>query len=70
MTNSLRLFERMTRNSKNVGDSIKDETAQVHPFDERNIHPDIASVSLNLFDNGHYSQATFGNYALDLASAL
>lgn len=32
---------------------------QSHPFDERNIHPDISAVSLTLFDDGHYSQATF-----------
>ena len=32
---------------------------QSHPFDERNIHPEISSVSIKLFDNGHYSQATF-----------
>lgn len=31
----------------------------LHPFDERNIHPDISWVSQKLFDNGHYSHATF-----------
>ena len=31
----------------------------MHPFDERNIHPSIGMVSQELFDNGHYSQATF-----------
>ncbi len=31
----------------------------LHPFDERNIHPEISAVSIKLFDDGHYSQATF-----------
>ena len=35
-----------------------------HPFDERNIHPDIAKVSLKLFDDGHYAQATFEAFKL------
>jgi uncharacterized protein (TIGR02391 family) len=36
----------------------------MHPFDERNIHPDIANVSLKLFDDGHYAQATFEAFKL------
>ncbi|OYW35182.1 MAG: TIGR02391 family protein [Brevundimonas sp. 12-68-7] len=31
----------------------------VHPFEQRNFHPQIVSVSRKLFDDGHYSQATF-----------
>jgi len=31
----------------------------IHPFDERNIHPEIRKHSIALFDDGHYSQATF-----------
>lgn len=31
----------------------------LHPFEERNIHPKIPKVVRSLFDNGHYSQATF-----------
>lgn len=30
-----------------------------HPFDERNVHADIAKISRKLFDDGHFSQATF-----------
>jgi len=40
------------------------ESREVHPFDERNIHPDIVAVSLRLFDDGHYSQATFEAFKL------
>ncbi|WP_246693670.1 TIGR02391 family protein [Mesorhizobium sp. M2E.F.Ca.ET.166.01.1.1] len=43
----------------NYGEPRAAESRDVHPFDERNIHSDIAAVSLKLFDDGHYSQATF-----------
>lgn len=58
--NSLAAFEAIVRATKNVGQPLAVEAqGSVHPFDERNIHPDIAKVSLKLFDNGHYSQSTF-----------
>ena len=40
------------------------EAGNTHPFDERNIHPDVAEVSQQLFDDGHYSQATFEAFKL------
>ena len=44
---------------------VSDEPVfELHPFDERNIHPDIDAVSKRLFDDGHYSQATFEAYKL------
>jgi uncharacterized protein (TIGR02391 family) len=58
------VFERFVRNTKHVGRRNLSESREVHPFDERNIHPDIAAVSLDLFDNGHYSQATFEAFKL------
>jgi uncharacterized protein (TIGR02391 family) len=59
MRESLTLFEKIVRTVKNVGQSSVAENRGVHPFDERNIHSEIVDVSLKLFDNGHYSQATF-----------
>lgn len=59
MSDSLTLFERIARRSKNLGISADEERSYSHPFDERNIHPEISAVSLKLFDDGHYSQATF-----------
>jgi uncharacterized protein (TIGR02391 family) len=59
MSDALTVFERFARGAKNFGTRARSEARDVHPFDERNIHPDIANVSLKLFDNGHYSQATF-----------
>jgi uncharacterized protein (TIGR02391 family) len=59
MSEVLALFEKITRVSKNVGQPSVAESRGVHPFDERNIHPEITEVSVKLFDDGHYSQATF-----------
>jgi uncharacterized protein (TIGR02391 family) len=35
------------------------QKTNIHPFDERNIHPEIAKAAQALFDDGHYAQATF-----------
>lgn len=55
-------FERIVRRSpKPELGAGHDET---HPFDERNIHPEVARISRRLFDDGHYSQATFEAFKL------
>jgi uncharacterized protein (TIGR02391 family) len=59
MMKALTHFERIARTAKNMGQTSASDSQGVHPFDERNIHPQISGVSLKLFDNGHYSQATF-----------
>lgn len=60
MSKALDIFERIARATKNVGlPATSERLGGVHPFDERNIHPDIALVSQKLFDDGHYAQATF-----------
>lgn len=64
MSETLRLFERIARVAKNVGHASALESGGVHPFDERNIHSEISSVSLKLFDDGHYAQATFEAFKL------
>src|SRR6516225_7550274 len=64
MTDTFSAFERFVRNAKHVRERDVPEPAEVHPFDERNIHPDIAAVSQKLFDDGHYSQATFEAFKL------
>jgi uncharacterized protein (TIGR02391 family) len=61
MSDALKRFERIARHLTHVGQEAEteDHVTQIHPFDERNIHPDISSVSIKLFDDGHYSQSTF-----------
>jgi len=62
---SLAAFEAIVRAAKNVGQPLQRAVElSTHPFDERNIHPDISKVSLTLFDNGHYSHATFEAFKL------
>lgn len=36
----------------------------IHPFDQRNIHPEIYNASKALFDDGHYKQASLEAYIL------
>jgi uncharacterized protein (TIGR02391 family) len=59
MSEAFSLFERIARGARNLGRPAVTESRGVHPFDERNIHPDITAVSMKLFDDGHYAQATF-----------
>lgn len=51
-------FERIARKAAAAAPKIE-EPGQLHPFDERNIHPQIAKVARKLFDDAHYPQATF-----------
>ena len=55
----LAAFERIVRRAAAAAPALIEERAQLHPFDERNIHPDIAAVARKLFDDAHYPQATF-----------
>ena len=58
--NKFALFEHIVRKAAAPGSTPKvEEPAQIHPFDERNVHPEIATVARKLFDDGHYPQATF-----------
>lgn len=59
MNNAFRNFEKIVRLAGGLSNDVEEPEAQSHPFDERNIHPELAAVSIKLFDNGHYSQATF-----------
>jgi uncharacterized protein (TIGR02391 family) len=59
MKEAFSLFERIVRTSRHVGQLPVGERRATHPFDERNIHPAIVAVSMKLFDDGHYAQATF-----------
>lgn len=63
MVDFLSQFEKITRNSFQFSESTE-EVGTLHPFDERNVHVEIADVCRQLFDNAHYSQATFEAYKL------
>lgn len=64
MNRYLVAFERIARTAGEMSYGSDEEVVQSHPFDERNIHSDISAVCLKLFDDGHYSQATFEAFKL------
>ncbi|MCU1535124.1 MAG: hypothetical protein JWR53_1605 [Glaciihabitans sp.] len=51
-------FERITRAAGNFTEAAE-ASGDDHPFEIRNIHPDFPAEVRRLFDNAHYSQATF-----------
>lgn len=59
MVPSLQTFERIARNAHTFTEAGSEGASSGHPFDERNIHPDLPPDVKKLFDNGHYAQATF-----------
>lgn len=59
MSDALKGFERIVRRVGTLRVPADEDEATTHPFDERNIHTEIGAVSRKLFDDGHYSQATF-----------
>lgn len=68
MNSNLVRFEKFVRIAGGLSVIADAPELQAHPFDERNIHSEISFVSLNLFDDGHYSQATFEAFKyLDIA---
>lgn len=64
MNRSLVAFERIAQKAGELSYGSDEKSIQSHPFDERNIHPDISAVCIKLFDDGHYSQATFEAFKL------
>jgi len=59
MADLLDAFERITRSVGRLGFVEESRDLAEHPFEARNIHPDFPIIVKKLFDDGHYSQATF-----------
>lgn len=62
MTETFGKFERIVRLSYQHPDARPKSGDGSHPFDQRNIHPEIQQVSKDLFDDGHFPQATFAAF--------
>ncbi len=62
MNDLLSRFERVARRAGQHTAARSEPVGGLHPFDERNIHPRLPHVVRDLFDNGHYAQATFEAY--------
>jgi uncharacterized protein (TIGR02391 family) len=52
-------FEEIVRRAGRFTEEIPRPATGFHPFEERNIHPSLPAVVLKLFDDGHFSQASF-----------
>ena len=52
-------FESIVRNAQNFDESATAKLDHRHPFEIRNIHASLPIDVKQLFDNGHYAQATF-----------
>ncbi len=55
-------FEKIVRKAHKFTEIKLEPSDGLHPFDERNIHPRLPKSVRELFDDGHYAQATFEAY--------
>ena len=59
MASPLKTFERIVRSASRFAYAEEARATPDHPFESRNIHPALPAILKKLFDDGHYSQATF-----------
>lgn len=59
MRSSLNRFEQIARRAFEFTDSEPPSAKPAHPFEVRGVHPSLFPVAKDLFDDGHYAQATF-----------
>lgn len=65
MSGSLARFERVVRSigveviGSPPNSAITAEQQQPHPFEARNVHPDLPAKVRKLFDDGHWEQSVF-----------
>lgn len=61
--NNINRFEVLARRAHLVTEQ-RNSSSDEHPFEERNIHEQIARIALPLFDDGHYAQAALEAWKL------
>lgn len=59
MANGIDVFEAITRKAYKFTARSTSDVADMHPFERQNIHENLPHNVRRLFDNGHYSHATF-----------
>lgn len=59
MDSDFRRFENFARASLAFTDAPSERAGEVHPFEARDIHPRLPQIVRDLFDDGHFAQATF-----------
>ena len=56
-------FEGIVRSVHILTDAPSEPTAvEYHPFDQRSIHPDLPMKVRQLYDDGHFTEATFAAF--------
>jgi len=59
MDSNLRRFEKVARRAFLFTSGKRESERTLHPFDERNLHEALPPKVKQLFDDGHYAEATF-----------
>lgn len=59
MQRSLERFEQVVRRARNFTDAPSEPAGGLHVFEQRNVHPGLPAIVRDLFDDGHFAQATF-----------
>lgn len=59
MASLLDAFEEIVRRAHSYDDRDEQDRTTLHAFDRRNIYPNFPVKVRRLFDDGHYSEATF-----------
>jgi uncharacterized protein (TIGR02391 family) len=59
MVDDISVFEEITRKAYKFTSRSSFEVNELHPFEGHNIHDLLPNSVRNLFDDGHYSHATF-----------
>jgi len=62
MADVFSVFERVVRRAHAFTAARPMPVGGLHPFDQRDIHPRLPSIVMNLFDDGHFAQSTFEAY--------
>lgn len=62
MDDSFERFEDIVRRAYQFTDSEPENLQAQHPFEQCNIHQCLPDSVKNLFDDGHYAQATFETF--------
>ena len=55
-------FEAIVRKGYANIEASPEDRQEPHPFEVRNIHPDLPAKSRKLFDDGYYAEATFETF--------
>lgn len=57
--NYLSIFETFVRNAHELDETEDDRAVELHPFDTRNVHPDLPPKVRSLYDDGYFAESTF-----------